>query len=113
MTIAAVRTHRLSAPLHTPFVTALRRTTTVDTLVVEVVDGDGRPGFGEAPQVWQVTGASVAGAEACVRELLAPLLIGRDADDLQAACALVRRAVVGNESAKAAVDVALHDLAAR
>ena len=26
---------RVSAPLHTPFVTALRRTTTADTLVVE------------------------------------------------------------------------------
>ncbi|MFE9689928.1 mandelate racemase/muconate lactonizing enzyme family protein [Micromonospora sp. NPDC005806] len=113
MTIAAVRTHRLSAPLHTPFVTALRRTTTVDTLVVEVVDRDGRSGFGEAPQVWQVTGASIAGAEACVRDLLAPALTGRNADDLQARCAEVRRAVVGNESAKAAVDVALHDLAAR
>ncbi|MEU1838939.1 mandelate racemase/muconate lactonizing enzyme family protein [Micromonospora chersina] len=113
MTIAAVRTHRLSAPLHTPFVTALRRTTTVDTLVVEVVDSDGRSGFGEAPQVWQVTGASIAGAEACVQQLLGPLLTGRDADDLQARCAEVRRAVVGNESARAAVDVALHDLAAR
>ncbi|MFI5837622.1 mandelate racemase/muconate lactonizing enzyme family protein [Micromonospora sp. NPDC051300] len=113
MTIAAVRTHRLSAPLHTPFVTALRSTTTVETLVVEVVDSDGRSGFGEAPQVWQVTGASIGGAEACVRELLAPLLAGRDPDDLQARCAQVRRAVVGNESAKAAVDVALHDLAAR
>ncbi|WP_262282547.1 mandelate racemase/muconate lactonizing enzyme family protein [Micromonospora sp. MA102] len=113
MTIAAVRTHRLSAPLHTPFVTALRRTTTVDTLVVEVVDADGRSGFGEAPQVWQVTGASIAGAEACVQQLLGPLLTGRDADDLQARCAEVRRAVVGNESARAAVDVALHDLAAR
>ena len=113
MTIAAVRTHRLSAPLHTPFVTALRRTTTVETLVVEVVDRDGRSGFGEAPQVWQVTGASVAGAEACVRELLGPLLIGRDPDDLVARCAEVQRAVAGNEAAKAAVDVALHDLAAR
>ncbi|MEW2330344.1 dipeptide epimerase [Micromonospora chersina] len=113
MTIAAVRTHRLTAPLHTPFVTALRRTTTVDTLVVEVVDTDGRSGFGEAPQVWQVTGASIAGAEACVQQLLGPLLTGRDADDLQARCAEVRRAVAGNESARAAVDVALHDLAAR
>ena len=105
MTIAAVRTHRLSAPLHTPFVTALRRTTTVDTLVVEVVDDDGRSGFGEAPQVWQVTGASVAGAEACVREMLAPTLTGRDADDLVARCGEVQRAVAGNEAAKAAVDV--------
>ncbi|RGC67048.1 L-Ala-D/L-Glu epimerase [Micromonospora sp. MW-13] len=113
MTIAAVHTHRLSAPLHTPFVTALRRTTTVDTLIVELVDDDGRSGFGEAPQVWQVTGASLAGAEACVREMLAPGLLGRDADDLVARCTEVQRLVVGNEAAKAAVDTALHDLAAR
>ena len=113
MTIAAVRTHRLSAPLHTPFVTALRRTTTVETLVVEVVDADGRSGFGEAPQVWQVTGASIGGARACVDEMLAPLLHGRDPDDLVARCADVRRAVPGNEAAKGAVDTALHDLAAR
>lgn len=113
MTIAAVRTHRLSAPLHTPFVTALRRTTTVETLVVEVIDDEGRSGFGEAPQVWQVTGASIAGARACVHEVLGPLVAGRDADDLNARCAEVRRAVAGNEAAKAAVDVALHDLAAR
>ncbi|MBE1492183.1 mandelate racemase/muconate lactonizing enzyme family protein [Plantactinospora soyae] len=113
MSIASVRTHRLSAPLHTPFVTALRRTSTVETLVVEVVDTDGRSGYGEAPQVWQVTGASIGGARACVEEMLAPLLTGRNADDLVARCAEVRRAVVGNEAAKAAVDTALHDLAAR
>ncbi|MFF5172206.1 mandelate racemase/muconate lactonizing enzyme family protein [Micromonospora sp. NPDC000089] len=113
MTIAAVRTHRLSAPLHTPFVTALRRTTTVETLVVEIIDADGRSGFGEAPQVWQVTGSSVAGAESCVRDVLAPAIAGRDADDLVARCTQVREAVAGNASARAAVDVALHDLAAR
>ncbi|MEU7959564.1 mandelate racemase/muconate lactonizing enzyme family protein [Micromonospora humida] len=113
MTIAVVRTHRLSAPLHTPFVTALRRTTTVETLVVEVTDADGRSGFGEAPQVWQVTGASVAGAESCVRDVLAPAVVGRDADDVLARCAEVAAAVAGNEAARAALDVALHDLAAR
>ncbi|ASW55955.1 mandelate racemase/muconate lactonizing enzyme family protein [Plantactinospora sp. KBS50] len=113
MTITAVRTHRLSAPLHTPFVTALRRTSTVETLVVEIVDADGRSGFGEAPQVWQVTGASIAGAEACVTDQLAPRIAGRDPDDLLARCAEVRRAVAGNEAAKGAVDTALHDLAAR
>jgi L-alanine-DL-glutamate epimerase-like enolase superfamily enzyme len=111
--IAEIRTHRVSAPLHTPFVTALRRATTVETLVVEVVDADGRSGYGEAPQVWQVTGASVAGSEACVREILAPLLTGRDPDDLQARLGEVRHAVAGNEAAKAAADTALHDLAAR
>jgi len=113
MTIAQVRTHRLSAPLHSPFVTALRRATTVDTLVVEIVDTDGRSGFGEAPEVWAVTGASLAGSEACVNSQFAPLLIGRNPDDLQARCREVQRAVAGNEAAKAAVDVALHDLVAR
>ena len=32
-TIATVRTRRLSIPLHTPFVTALRRTTTTESPV--------------------------------------------------------------------------------
>jgi L-Ala-D/L-Glu epimerase / N-acetyl-D-glutamate racemase len=113
VTIAAVRTHKLSAPLHTPFVTSLRRATSVETLVVEILDTDGRSGWGEAPQVWQVTGASIAGAKSCVRDVLRPLLVGRDADDLVGTCRIVQRAVAGNEAAKAAVDVALHDLAAR
>ncbi len=65
-TIAAVTATRVTTPLHTPFVTALRRTTTTDTVVVRVTDSDGVTGWGEAPQVWQVTGESLAGAEACV-----------------------------------------------
>ncbi len=113
MPIVDVRTLRLRAPLHTPFVTALRSTTTIETLVVEIVDSDGHSGFGEAPQVWQVTGASLAGSEECVTQMLAPTLIGRDADDLNANCQVIARAVVGNEAAKGAVDVALHDISAR
>ncbi|GIG62725.1 L-Ala-D/L-Glu epimerase [Longispora fulva] len=112
MTIIEVRTHRLSMPLHTPFVTALRTATTIESLVVEVIDADGRSGFGEAPEVWRVTGASLPGAAACV-EALTLLLIGADPDDLVALTRRVAAAVVGNESAKAAIDVALHDLAAR
>ncbi len=112
MPIIDVRTHRIRARLHTPFVTALRTATVMETVVVEVVDADGTVGYGEAPQVWQVTGASLAGSEACVGEVLAPRLRGRDPDDLVANCQLVRTAVVGNEAAKAAADVALHDLVA-
>ena len=40
-------------------------------------------------------------------------MTGRDADDLAATCRAMSRAVAGNYGAKAAVDVALHDLAAR
>ena len=111
--IAQVSTTRLSTPLHTPFVTALRRTTTTDTVVVRVTDDDGLTGWGEAPQVWQVTGESLAGAEACLMGPLASVVTGRDVDDLAATCRAVAGAVAANQGAKAALDVALHDLAAR
>lgn len=111
--IASVGATRLRVGLHTPFVTALRRTETSDTVVVRVVDTDGVVGWGEAPQVWQVTGESLAGAAACLEEMLAPVVVGRDVDDWPDAAAAVQRAVARNYGAKAALDVALHDLAAR
>ncbi len=113
MTVTEVSCRRLTAPLHTPFVTALRTTSTLETLVVEIVDADGVRGFGEAPQVWRVTGESLAGAEACVLGPLRDLVVGRSPDDLTELLRDVDAAVVGNFAAKNAVDVALHDLAAR
>jgi L-alanine-DL-glutamate epimerase-like enolase superfamily enzyme len=111
--IERVEATRLSTPLHTPFVTALRRTTTTETVVVRVTDSDGHTGWGEAPQVWQVTGESLGGAEACVTGPLTAAVLGRDPDDLVASCRAVAGAVAANFGAKAAVDVALHDLLAR
>ena len=111
--IESVNSERLSVPLHTPFVTALRRTTTTDTVVVRITDTDGVTGWGEAPQVWQVTGESLAGSEACITGPLRSVVIGEDADDLVPLCRSVAGAVARNFGAKSAVDVALHDLAAR
>jgi L-alanine-DL-glutamate epimerase-like enolase superfamily enzyme len=111
--IERVRCHPVSVPLHTPFVTALRSTTTTESLLVEVTDSDGLSGWGEAPQVWQVTGDSVAGAEACVTGPLATAVVGGDCDDLMELTRGVAGAVARNHGAKAAIDVALHDLTAR
>lgn len=113
MTVTEVLCRRLTAALHTPFVTALRTTSTLETLVVEIVDADGVRGFGEAPQVWRVTGESLAGAEACVLGPLRNVVVGRSSDDLTELLREVALAVVGNFGAKSAVDVALHDLTAR
>jgi L-alanine-DL-glutamate epimerase-like enolase superfamily enzyme len=115
-TIERVTTTTVSVSLHTPFVTALRRTETTDTVVVTITDSDGRTGWGEAPQVWQVTGESLASATACIEAMLAPVVTGRrldDRDDLAAATSVVQRAVARNFGAKAAVDAALHDLVAQ
>ncbi len=110
--IERVETTVLSVPLHTPFVTALRRTTAIETVVVRLTDTDGCTGWGEAPQVWQVTGDSVAGSRACLDGPLADALVLAPADPSETA-PIIQRAVVGNRSAKMAADVALHDLAAR
>ncbi|MEO6996661.1 MAG: dipeptide epimerase [Terracoccus sp.] len=114
--VASVTATPISVPLHTPFVTALRRTETTDTVVVTITDSDGRTGWGEAPQVWQVTGESLAGATACIETMLAPALVGKDLDDrgaLAAAAAIAQRSVARNFGAKAAVDAALNDLVAQ
>ncbi len=111
--IRAVRSSVLSIPLHTPFVTALRRTSTIDTLIVCLDLADGTTGLGEAPQVWAVTGDSVASATACVEQVLAPVLVGADSDDWDALAAGVARACARNFGAKAAVETALLDAVAR
>ena len=111
--IRAVRSSVLSIPLHTPFVTALRRTSTIDTLIVCLDLADGTTGLGEAPQVWAVTGDSVASATACVEQVLAPVLVGADSDDWDVLAAGVARACARNFGAKAAVETALLDAVAR
>ena len=111
--ITAVRTRRVSARLHTPFVTAVRRTDTADTAVVEIEDDNGRIGYGEAPAVWRVTGESLDSAQSCIEGPLASVIVGRDADDVVPIIHAVADAVVSNAGAKSAVDVALHDLAAQ
>lgn len=111
--IREIRSQRVRVPLRFPFVTALRTTTEVESLIVTLVDDDGLEGWGEVPQVWRITGESLAGAEACLEGPIAAVLVGADSEDLQPLCRLVRGAVVGNSGAKAAVDVALHDLVAR
>lgn len=107
-----ISTHLVSAPLHTPFITALRTATHADSLLVEISDGE-LSGWGEAPQVWKVTGDSLAGAQACVEGPITTALNGLGPDDLTEALRRVQNAAAGNFGAKAAVDIALHDLAAR
>lgn len=110
--VVGLRTLHVRVPLHTPFTTALRTTSTAESLVVELVDSDGARGYGEAPQTWRVTGDSLAGARACLEGPLRDVLVGAPLDPW-AIAPRISAAVVGNTSAKAAADVALHDLAAR
>src|SRR5262245_43794695 len=81
-------------------------------VLVRVRAESGALGVAEAPPRPTIYGETRASIEAAVRDLLAPRLIGRPLDDLVG----TRRAttfLAGNQTAKGALDMALHDALAR
>jgi L-alanine-DL-glutamate epimerase-like enolase superfamily enzyme len=94
-------------------VTAIRTAYSIDALLVEVRDSDGRSGWGEAPTSWRVTGESVESVTAALLGPLAETVIGRSSSEPEALSGALERSVARNSSARSALDCALYDLAAR
>ncbi|HET6359167.1 dipeptide epimerase [Streptomyces sp.] len=113
MKIASVHTRVVRAPYRRPFVISSGTSPELISLVVEVRTSDGESGFGEASPMTAYTGETLAGLEAALTEHAAPALIGRDPRDLAGAHTAMDAAIRGQHLAKAALDIALHDLAAR
>ena len=110
MRITELRLGTLSIPLKKPFKTALRSTDTVTTNIVALVTDTGDVGYGEAPPTAAITGDTDGSITCILTTRIAPALIGRDVSELQDAVSAVAHSAVGNTSAKAAADIALHDL---
>ncbi|WP_302295063.1 dipeptide epimerase [Pyramidobacter piscolens] len=113
MKIVSIETGILNTPLLTPFKTAVRRVDAMTDVLVRITDGDGRMGWGSAPPTGKVTGDTAGAILGAVDEHLRPALLGRDGEDLNGNLDVVEAALVGNASAKAALDIALHDLWAK
>ena len=105
--------HRQTIHLRRPFVTAVRTAHSIDVLIVEVRDSDGRSGWGEAPTSWRVTGESADSVTAAISGPLWEAVQGQSSTDPSALSELLERAVVRNSSARMAIDCALYDLAAQ
>src|SRR5258708_10797750 len=82
-------------------------------LLVRIEAADGTLGWGEAASAPTMTGDTLGGLVAAVRDHLAPLLVGQDAGARPALVRQMRRALVGNPGAHSAVEMALLDLAGR
>ena len=74
---------------------------------------DGAAGWGEGTADPNVTGETWGGVTETLRRDLASTLLGRDARDRDAAMRALDARVEGAPTAKAALDIALHDLVAR
>ncbi|WP_100009911.1 dipeptide epimerase [Lentibacillus sediminis] len=110
MRIQRVETYRAAVPLHTPFKTALRTVTVAETLVVKITSEDGYIGWGEAPPTHVITGDSLASIDFAVNGIFKPLMEGASLEGRERLFEKINKSIVGNTSAKAAVDMAIYDL---
>ncbi len=97
-------------PLARPFVTALRRVESVEAVRLELLEERGAVGAGEAPATVAVTGEGLDDIAATLSKRVLPALLGRPFASLTEALDIVSACCEGHGSAKAAADMALHDL---
>ncbi len=110
MKITSIRLGRISVPLRTPFKTALRSVNSVEDIIVEIQTDCGKIGYGEAPPTGAITGDTTLAIIGAIQDHIEKTIVGRDVEDLEPLLQAVQRSIVGNSSAKAAVDMALWDL---
>jgi len=110
MKITDIELGMLRVPLKTPFKTALRTVETVEDIVVLVRTDSGHTGYGEAPATAVITGDTHGSIVEAITQCIKPRLIGEDIANLNRICALVQGSLERNTSAKAAVEIAIHDL---
>lgn len=110
MKITNIRLGRISVPLRTPFKTALRSVSSVEDIVVEIHTDCGHLGYGEAPPTGVITGDTTGAIIGAIQDHIAKTILGRDVENFEPLLQSVQHSIVGNTSAKAAVDMALWDL---
>jgi|TARA_B100000315_G_scaffold239786_1_gene258944 muconate cycloisomerase len=103
----------IEVPLARPLKMAVATVDARTCIVVRVTTDDGIVGIGESVVARYFTGESLASASDIIGGVFADALIGRDPTDLVAIRRLMRRIAVHNNGARAAVEMALHDVVAR
>ncbi|MDP5132935.1 MAG: dipeptide epimerase [Paraglaciecola sp.] len=113
MKITAVRFAKLDVPLKTPFKTAVRTVQDICDLVVIVETDCGQVGYGAAPSTPVITGDTHGSMFYAIANVIAPRIIGMDIEELNTICQRIQHAIIGNSSAKAAIEIAIYDLWAK
>jgi L-alanine-DL-glutamate epimerase-like enolase superfamily enzyme len=109
MRITGIEIIPIRLPLIEPFVISYGTFPNVESALVRIETDAGITGWGEGTPDPIVTGETFAGVVETLR-LLAPALIGRDPRDRTTLMHLLDTIVGGVPTAKAAIDIALHDV---
>lgn len=109
MKITEMETQKTSLPLEKPFKTALRSVTEIEVIDVMLHLENRETGLGSASSTWQITGESLASIQAAIDGPIKAAVLNRNIEELEDILTKMHGSCVANSSAKAAVDIALHD----
>lgn len=113
--ITSLTTTVLDLPLRRPHQVSVHTIDTQSTLLVRIRTGNGLTGIGEGvvPGGPWWGGESIEGMQALVERHLAPIVVGQDARRVDYLARVMDRRISGAPFAKAAVEMALWDVAAK
>lgn len=112
MRIKSIEPIAVSLPMTKPVKMAGETVSRADNVLVRIESEAGHIGWGEAASAPTMTGETVASMMTAI-ELMAPKLMKRSADDFTGASVAMDAQMFGNSGAKAAIEIALHDLVGR
>ncbi len=113
MKITAISSRVEHFPLRRPYVIAFRAIDAVDNVIVELTTDKGLVGVGAASPEPYVTGENNQTCQSALEESALDWLRGGDVRELPALCRELAERLPTTPAARAAVDMALHDLLAQ
>jgi muconate cycloisomerase len=102
----------VSLPMLKPVVMAGEEVRRAENVLVRIEASDGTIGWGEAASAPVMTGETLESIVTAIH-YVSPVLRGRDPADIGGALAAMDGRIYGNHSAKAAIEIALHDLSGK
>lgn len=112
MHIKTIEPIAVSLPMLKPVIMAGEEVHRADNVLVRIEADNGLIGWGEAASAPVMTGDTLESIVSAVHYLTAALR-GRDVGDIAGALAVMDARMYGNHGAKAAIEIALHDLTGR
>lgn len=113
MKIKSIKLGIIKIPLRRPFKTALRTVYNVEDVVVRIETESGLVGYGEAPPTGVITGDTTGAIIGAINDHISKAIMGMDIRNYEDIMIVLNKSLVHNSSAKAAVDIAIHDLYAQ
>lgn len=109
MKITEIEIYAIHLPLHEPFIISYASYDYMPSVIVKMTTDTGHVGYGEGVADDHVTGESLEGLFAVLKNTLAPKLIGENPKNMERIHEIMDSAIYGVPTAKAALDIACYD----